>query len=418
MSEIAIDEALKTANFHRNKEFNEFERIAGLEPATRRWLRESFNVYTLEDLACLSIERVLASPVLAQLEDKRKTICQRKLEHWVRQAQEFVDQKTNWQTFATFVITLQSRQIGGQTEQRTVAYFLETDRKAVWSGVECNGVYELMLEQIKHTFRLDTEASSLMTPEPNIEPERRDPIPALPEEGSSERGTPPDVEGAIATPPKPSESSPESGSLPEAAASNPDSLPLKPCPSPGAAPTSEGSQLPETAPDPIVKSAVKNDVAKFLHLKITQLKFLQFSSGERLGSIESGVKDPEARNLAPEKSRVVSSTAPALPITLLKEHPLELEVTFQIEGESAVELTRAPLQYRVQCFIQSLESGETIQLENSSPGSLIEQQVTYSSRLQSATLPPGDAYRFQVVASLKGEQVGPDLFELPFVQFV
>ena len=131
------------------REFNEFDRIEGLKPTMLRWLREKFQVFTVNDLAKLSLNQVLY-----QLEDEGKEVVRRDVEHWIDQAREFSAEETSWQTFATFVLSLQARRVGGQIEQRTIAYFLEGDKRKIWSGIECNGVYSLILDQLKRVFHL------------------------------------------------------------------------------------------------------------------------------------------------------------------------------------------------------------------------------------------------------------------------
>lgn len=78
--------------------------------------------------------------------------------------------KSHWQTFATFVVSLQSRQ-NGQSDQRTIAYFLEADKHKVWPGIECDGVYELMQAQLKQLMQVDLEGTAAMHAMPEGQPQ-------------------------------------------------------------------------------------------------------------------------------------------------------------------------------------------------------------------------------------------------------
>jgi hypothetical protein len=383
-------------NGEKSKEFNEFARIEGLGSAMQRWLRESFDVYTLEDLAHLSVNRVLA-----RLEDEEQAFCRHELERWIRQAQSFVAEQTSWRTFATFVVSLQARQIGGQTEQRTVAYFLETDRKAVWSGIECNGVYELMLEQLQHTFQLNLEDIIAMNPVTENQP---DPIADISNEPGSvqlleESPSPSDIEpvdenqsDAIANP-----STPESVAPIESTAvqDNPDrpvtepSEPFTPEPlqttlaaEPPGAPTISQPEPPISEPPTV--------------LKITQVKVLQ----------------PLQVNPV-----TLDVTKPAPPMTLQKDQPFGLEVAFQLVGSAAVDLTRKAIPYHVEVFVRDRTTKETLPPYYSiSP--LIEQDLSYTSLVTGAVPTQPGLYHLWVIVRLEKGYTSSGLFELPLVQVV
>jgi hypothetical protein len=103
---------------------------------------------------------------------------------------------------------------------------------------------------------------------------------------------------------------------------------------------------------------------------------------------------------------------------LYNEKPFELEVSFQILGTGSVDLTREPIPYHVQCFIQNRETRERVQPESRSSSTLTEGQLSYTTRLPEAILQQPGAYRFQIVTQLDGGHASPDVFELPFVQVV
>lgn len=79
-------------------------------------------------------------------------------------------EQSPWQTFATFVVSLQSRQEQDHSVRRTVAYFLETDLRETWSDIECDSVYQLIADQLKRNFQLEPEIEGIMKTNPNPEP--------------------------------------------------------------------------------------------------------------------------------------------------------------------------------------------------------------------------------------------------------
>lgn len=176
MSDFFTNETLTTIHTEGAQEPNEFTQIEGLGTAMQRWLRKSLNVCTVAELAKLSVTQVLS-----RLGEEERTFGPCQLENWIQQAQQVVRQHTPWQTVVTFVVSLQVREVNGQPEQRTIAYCLEVDRKQIWSGVECNGVYELMLEQLKHVVQWGPEVSVPRVPEPQRESKLQNSNPAATE---------------------------------------------------------------------------------------------------------------------------------------------------------------------------------------------------------------------------------------------
>lgn len=431
MTASLTNEILTVSNASNGKEFNQFARIEGLGPATRRWLREVFNVHTLEDLAQLSVNRVLANPALSRLEYEGKAICQQKIERWIQQAQEFVAQKTTWQTFATFVVSLQARQVGGQTEQRTTAYFLEADRKKTWSGIECNGVYEMMLDQLKHPFQLEPEVNAPMEPEPRIEPQPRiefKPVSEselddenLADENLADEG-PAELEPVFVSTTAQSDPALEPESQPEPVADSSVEPISEPLDFEGeiAEPVHATMQLkPDAEVEPAeLEAEPEPEAAEPLTIEITQLKIWLPSEPE---APEQTVREPEkpaTEEPEVEKAIVVNMPQSSFPGRLQHEKPFTLEVVFQISGTGAVDLTREPLHYQIQCFIQNRETREKMQLESPFPEMLTAGELIYTSRLPETILQQPGAYRFQIVISLDNGHVSPEMFELPFVQVV
>lgn len=413
-----------TGNGSRNKEFNEFAKIEGLGPAMQRWLRETFHVYTVADLANLSVNRVLS-----RLEDEEKEFCRREIERWIQQAQQFATEQTSWRTFATFVVSLQSRQVGGQTDQRTTAYFLEADRRAIWSGIECNGVYELMLDQLKHIFQSQPEVISQMESESSMETKSSDVSPSQPESVTAleqEQHEPETAAQTVIDPEpvdeSPSESEPVAESI-EVESSQPESeleeiVDTEPDIDESLESTTEVSLTVESEPES------EPEITEPITLEITQLKFWQPPEVEEPEEepepkkTETKEAETEEEEAELEKAIVVNMAKRSLSGMLRKDEPFQLEVTFQITGTGASDLTRESLNYHIQCFIQNREHRKGVQLESKSTGTLSNGELTYTKRLPEITsLKPG-LYRLQIVTRLDGGSVSPDLFELPLVQVI
>jgi hypothetical protein len=381
----------------KSKEFNEFAQIEGLGPAMQRWLRESFEVYTIEDLAKLSVNRVLA-----RLEDEEQAFCRHEIERWIKQAQSFVAEQTAWQTFATFVVSLQTRRIGGQTEQRTTAYFVEADRRAIWSGIECSGVYELMLEQLKHNFQLELEEIIPMEPVIENQPDPIADLPAKPgsvsplEESASPAESNPATEnqsGAIADSLSTLESAAPVENV-ESATSLDSQLPTasEPFTSEPLPATLAGAPAPKTITQPDL-AAVRPPTA----FKITQIKVLQPPQTE----------NPITLDVNQQPS----------PMSLQKNQPFEMEVTFQLVGSAAIDLTREAIPYHVELFLRDRTTKETLPPYYAiSP--LIENDLTYTSLVTGAAPPQPGLYHLWIIVRLEKGYTGSGLFELPILQVV
>lgn len=413
-----------TGSGSQNKEFNEFAKIEGLGPTMQRWLRETFHVYTVADLANLSVNRVLS-----RLEDEEKDFCRREIEHWIQQAQEFAAQQSSWRTFATFVVSLQSRQVGGQTDQRTTAYFLEADRRAIWSGIECNGVYELMLDQLKHILQLQPEGKALMESESMSEPK--------PSNANSSETEPMDAAATVMQDSKLENQVVQSEPVtthPSASETVLDTTDIELGPL-----EVEQDRTPEAATDESVElmiesllgGEVASEVSKPIALKITQLKIYQPPETKELESGAPEVKKTKSKKTPskqaepeeleePQQEKAISvNLAKRVMLGMLRRlEPFQIEVTFQLTGTGAVELTQKPLHYRIQCFIQNRVTREKMQLECATAGTLTKGKLTYPSRLPEITLQEPDIYRVQIVTQLQGGSVNPDLLELRFVRVV
>ncbi|HEY9751857.1 MAG TPA: hypothetical protein V6C46_02815 [Coleofasciculaceae cyanobacterium] len=391
---------LTAGNPNKDKELNEFARIQGLSAAMQRWLRETFNVETVQNLADLSVNRVLS-----RLEDEGKTFSREQVEHWISQAQTFAAAQTSWQPFATFVVSLQSQQTGGQTQQRTIAYFVEADRRKIWSGIECNGVYELMLDQLKQVFQLEPEAVAANTPiaesQPAAQPSSDPDLGTELIEVAADLDQPgqlPASENQHA-----SEKKPETSQLLKSSAGSPPRT------------SAEGTVglVAEIEPQ-----AQPEEMSEPVSLEIIQLKLWQPPEPEQSEPERNEAEPSEAEEPKTEKAIAIDRQRRSIGRPLQADAPLALEVTFQLIGKGAMALTKQPMPYYTEVYGQNRITGEKTFLGRAPIGYLVDGELTYTCRLANLVLPKSDAYRLQVITRLEQGHTRPDLFELPFIQVI
>ena len=144
----------------------ELHEISGIGPARARWLEESLDVRTLQDLADLSpreVERRLERA--GGNKPARSTI-----EAWVAEAQKHLAEeeskveptvpgrpksrrKETWKPVASFVVEFQSRAGGEASEPpaarwRTAAHHVEEDRDEAWPGWDFGALGGWMADQL------------------------------------------------------------------------------------------------------------------------------------------------------------------------------------------------------------------------------------------------------------------------------
>ena len=180
-------------------------RIRGIGSVKQQWLRESLNIYTFQDLACLSVDEIES-----RFREKGHTASKREIKRWIVQAQQLATVKlslqqnialaeaeleepstlptqkselsqqvmasvdaearknnlssTNleeWQSFASFFVEFQSRKIEGQLqEHRTRVHYLEADKFQFWPDIENNQLQQWMLDQISKGIQQSPEIES------------------------------------------------------------------------------------------------------------------------------------------------------------------------------------------------------------------------------------------------------------------
>jgi hypothetical protein len=136
---------------------DDLTRIRGIGPVKQQWLRTSLNVCTFRDLASLSIEEIES-----RLRADGQTTSRNAIANWIDRARELAGdfpeeeskavrppEESQWQSFGTFQIEFQSRQIPGKPEEsRTVVRHLDTEQSRILHGIETEQLQSWMLEQM------------------------------------------------------------------------------------------------------------------------------------------------------------------------------------------------------------------------------------------------------------------------------
>lgn len=382
--------SLAAGNSNQDRELNEFAQIQGLTAAAQSWLQNTLQIETVQELAELALDQVLN-----RLETDGNPVPRDQLEDWIDQAQALVAAQDSWRPFATFVVSLQSRQVGGENQQRTVVYFLEGDHRDIWPGLECDGVYGLMVNQLQRVFQLEPAvagAASSAVSQPLAEPTS---APEL----TPEVGADLDQPGELPTPEQDAETSQPS----ESAAESPPT------------PVAEPASAPQFS---LASPAAPGEKGQPTSLETMQLKLRQppLLENNAVDQAESGETDGEETNPAIEI--LIDQQRRWAGRPLQADHPLDLEITFQLRGPGALALTRQALPYHAQVYGQNRITGEKSFLGKTSIAYLVDGELTYTCRLANLVLPQSDAYQLQVITQLEGGSVGPDLFELSFIQVI
>ena len=406
MSTSFMADTLALDNIDQDKRSKELAKIQGLSVARQRWLQDTLKVKTVQDLANLSVDQILS-----RLEADHKAVSRDQVEDWIDQAQALVAAQASWQPFATFVVSFQSRLVGGETQHRTVVYFLEADRRKIWTGLECDGVHELMLDQLQRLFQLEpaeSEAPALVSEDPPTpEPAPSSNLTAEAEEVGLDL----DQSGELLEP-EPQPTSGQDADISQV-------LEPPPAPSPEAAAESPPTPAAKITSDPQTSPAAPGEMGPSTHLETMQLKLWQPPVSEEVELEEVELEEVELEEEpSPSKAVVLDQQRRSLGRPLQADQPLDLEVTFQLQGAGALALTHQPLAYHAQVYGQNRITGEKSFLGKTVTGCLVEGELTYTCRLANLVLPQSDAYQLQVITRLEGGSVGPDLFELCFVQVI
>jgi hypothetical protein len=161
----------------QDKKLSDLTQIRGIGVVRKRWLN-SLGIHTIADLAQAS-----ASDIEAQAKLDGRTMSPDELADWIAQAQvrhaeasleqpespcgnhtppgdlprlaedrtdaEDVLNPVSWETFASFKVNYQIRQVNGQTEGRFVAHHLETDETESWDGAETDLMQQWLRDRVE-----------------------------------------------------------------------------------------------------------------------------------------------------------------------------------------------------------------------------------------------------------------------------
>lgn len=149
--------------------FDNFKSITGIGPAREKWLQETFNIHTYQELAKLT-----TSQIEQKLKEEGKIVSRKSIESWIEQARELIpDVPTNkqveeegvakelaekfgssgfqngWRPFASFLVYFQSRaKEKGHLDYQTLVHYMEQDREASWPGIKAKELTNWMLDNI------------------------------------------------------------------------------------------------------------------------------------------------------------------------------------------------------------------------------------------------------------------------------
>jgi hypothetical protein len=167
----------------RDRESDDLTTIKGIGPARQKWLRQSLDVRTFQDLAALS-----GDEIESQLKAEGRTVLRDEIEEWIAQAQDHVArhlrsdgvvesaieagveghspaEESAWKPFASFVVEFQARRVAsGAEEQRTAVHYVEADRTEVWPGVTGERLWQWMLDQVGEKLYSEPEESRAEKP--------------------------------------------------------------------------------------------------------------------------------------------------------------------------------------------------------------------------------------------------------------
>lgn len=150
---------------------NELSEITGIGPARARWLKKTFGIQRIRDLARLSpddIEHELRA-------EGRERVSRKAIDAWVTEARVRASEETGeetgksaitapakdlggrarddppeWKPLTSFVIEFQSRtEEGVQPAWRTSVHYLEQDLNETWAGIDCAGLCQWMTEHLR-----------------------------------------------------------------------------------------------------------------------------------------------------------------------------------------------------------------------------------------------------------------------------
>lgn len=337
------------------REKDDLTEIKGIGVARERWLRESLNVHTFQDLAALSVDEIEL-----ELKAEGRAVPRNEINEWIAEAQELAATATpstqqsiepevveaettvnsafvegEWKPFASFVVEFQTLQAAGQTvEQRTKVHYMEGDKSETWPYVERERLCQWMLDQVEEGLpqEIKEERATEQPPAVEIQPTADQPVARVEEPATVE-----EVEQVE----------------PQVAAAEPATLTV--------------SQLQVFQPPQTGRPTATGETGR---------PFLGYVRGNQ---------------------------------------SFALEAPFELAGSAAVEAANKQRAYQVQFYAYELATGATTHLGDTQQGALIEGRLSYTAQLPEASLPPG-TYRVRALAVVQATPPIIAFLEVPLLQ--
>jgi len=339
----------------RDIEVDDLTTIKGIGAARERWLKESLNIYTFQDLAACSVDEIES-----ELKAEGRAVPRNEINEWIAEAQELAATATpaaeqitepevveaettvnsafvegEWKPFASFVVEFQTLQVAGQAvEQRTKVHYMEGDKSKTWPDVERERLCQWMLDQVEEGLpqEIKEERATEQRPAVEIQPTAAQPVTRVEEPATVE-----EVEQVE----------------PQVAAAEPATLTL--------------SQLRVFQPPQTERPTATGKIGQ---------PFMGYVRGNQ---------------------------------------SFALEAPFELAGPAAVEAANKEREYQVQFYACELSTGATTHLGKTQPGALIKGRLSYTAQLPKASLPPG-IYRLRALAVVQATPPITAFLEVPLLQ--
>lgn len=395
-------------------------RLKNIPLIAQSFLKKVLSIHSVEQLAQVSVDELTL-----KLEEKGQFYTRQEIEGWLEAARDLVAQTTTWQSSANFIVSFQKRTMKGRVEHRTTFYLVEANRRFVWPGIECYGIYQLMREHFKKSCKKGhgEPITRILWPENGLKNVQSEASESDDTSGASKSiaDLTLDVwmsEVKHSLEPQPDITllvQPDShkifGSISEELPNCPiqESSDLS---SDDKLDTAERLKVPESVNE---GTLLEEQPIEPIKLEITQVKVYSppETNNESADSETEGAKTQEAAEapviIADATKRVFLGELP-------KATPLDLEVSFQLTGTGALNLTKQPLLYQTEVYGENRTNHQKFILGSAPVGTLIEGKLTYTCRLTEVNLSETGNYRLQFFTQLENDLVRPDLLELPFVQ--
>ncbi len=177
----------------------------------------------------------------------------------------------------------------------------------------------------------------------------------------------------------------------------------------------EEDSEPESFEDVLLSPTTQQDhIVQWVRRQLREFQNQNLSTESPIEPATEPEPEPEPPPIDPMPSLQASLTVTGLRSQqpIIRSQPFTLEVTFQLAGEGAVELTRRAIACVIQVEIRDRTTG-AITLISPPPTPLTPNQLSYSVLCPALTLPLG-IYRLQVLAQIPG--ITPAQLKVPLLQ--